>query len=1386
MDSVSSSPLSGVEFGHLPRTPASNRSKNGRTSNGKENSRSGSLHKRIYDSLRFRSRSLSRSSDNGSPSAKPVKRRKSIVDLLNLSSREPQNDRDVQDQADPTKTEATTSKHNYSDLFSDMPKKRRSLGNLLNPTNILGAITKKACPKQDPGLQDSPVTNDGLIHEPLLVFLPKKPKEIKETPTDNPDNTGTDKHQTETSPLYAKLAEGSAVDIDLFESRLARILDSIITKKPGHNNKPEFDDSYLHILQEGCEPAEGGKCSGSPDSLRPMITPRNKTNSVTPSCTPEPAAPLTGELQANTDGEKRPKTPDSYLRLLIDSCGEPSQSNHLLSSVSSLQLSKTSSNPDTRNLNGDLNEDLKANQLFVDGEEIEISSIRATPASFVRSCQYQLREKTPDYHNERELVRQPAHDQRTMVKVREVSCSSTLLDLDPEFRQRQEERSEKYASLGLTGKSDWRCNQEEIAQSIASTVARMTRNYHSSSEDHIPRYQGTEANQRADESEFNQRCYGGCFEADLSETWDSVIVGRHLMLEDESIEGRESRASGDLPLLFNHKDGTSLVEFDDLSTNPRSSISEADPQARLCAKDILFPTAEEILEDSTVLRSPLEPFFAFRRTAKMDDSLDLDKEIDFCPEYEDFLRRSYGFLNQRPSMLLQQEMNLQTATPKFHEDQFMLQLLLSSSEKSHQIPASAVQVRFPGTVNLLQHTEYFPSMGDALSGLYNYKLGDLANFYVYDPAKRTIDAHLIDSPVPNPADLKNKGLQLHWITQLSSDTATDTTGDGSLLAESSHLIRRQPSRCDNAWEEFASEAANFLDEPYSTSYGLGKRSISYLSLPTDATGDKVISTTNSVFNDDFFLEDQSGQFSEQVSVADDSSAIRVLREASSEEEVVAALEFEGQVRATKTWAELAREVRGSTSREDETAGSSAGDEPQSSSQEDDSADEGASDNPRQHCSTSMRTFEESEGSSSKQQIASPNQIICSKPADYEFRYGGVDDADMYDSLDAPRESEAGGGASTLNEFVRLGCISLNGSEGLQNDLKQGTSSQDLQSCVNFELCDPLTSHILELPVTPHVKGKNSSGNRCTVVAEHAMERTDEIRNASASPDIVIDHSPGYHFTTVKHYMREESEESDGKNVKKSTQTVEALYDADDDTHNGIDSEYSDEDVASALPGIAKITVPAAATRNESLKNHKSHTVDPCHEKVLVESHPNSPRHSILDFRFESDINPTKDIERADLQENKVTLSDLNIRPVGKAARPSPLSAKGKSKVGALVNIFQDYGLLPEQSRGPLQMSSVSPSFSRQSSRYRGEPSGTSVDSGKVRRISATLSTGSRSIPSPVNRVATPNSIFDRPHSRISDIDTEASFHFGEILKRTRKHGESENEDTSIRDAEMYG
>src|SRR6187402_1547999 len=88
---VSPSPTTVIDFGHCPRTPTSNRRRDAHECSGKENSRSaGSLHRRIWATLRSKSQDSPRASDNGSPSpsptAKKVTRRQPIVDLLHFIS----------------------------------------------------------------------------------------------------------------------------------------------------------------------------------------------------------------------------------------------------------------------------------------------------------------------------------------------------------------------------------------------------------------------------------------------------------------------------------------------------------------------------------------------------------------------------------------------------------------------------------------------------------------------------------------------------------------------------------------------------------------------------------------------------------------------------------------------------------------------------------------------------------------------------------------------------------------------------------------------------------------------------------------------------------------------------------------------------------------------------------------------------------------------------------------------------------------------------------------------------------------------------------------------------------------------------------------------------
>ncbi|KAL5319659.1 hypothetical protein ACEPPN_012715 [Leptodophora sp. 'Broadleaf-Isolate-01'] len=1350
MDPVSSSPTLGVEFGLLPRTPASNRSKNGRAPNGKENSQSGgSLHRRLFDAFRSRSRSrsLTRASEDGSPSTKPVKRRKSIVDLLYLSSREPHHENDANVQEHLTKTEANMDKENYAKLFSDMPKRRRSLGNLLNPTNILGTITNRVPQKSSPVLRESPVK-----HGRSTIESPDKSEHAEsesccDKQTDHAHNT-TDKNQNKTGSPYVKLAEGSVVDIDLFESRLDRLLDGIITERYEGDRDFGSNDSYLKLLQEACEKVEDEYRSCSPDSMRPLLShPRNETKNTVRACTPDITALFSGESRVASEEEKRPKTPDSYLRLLIASAGGPTKDDQSPSPNSSVQFSETSSISCSASMKG---RSIDIQSLARCGSAKPSSGLTSLQSG-LRNYQYQVRDTTPDPYVDKELAWQTVHDRRPSVTFREISRSSTLIDLDPEFCQRQEERSERYEGLGLTATSHWKSSQEQIAQSIASTVARMTRNYHFSSDETIACSPATETDQYEDEAGFNLRCCGG-FEVDENETWDSVIVGQRLLLQGETDGRQENLASKDLTPILTPIDEASLLNFDGLSTIPRSSASVTDHLVRLSAEDIFLPSVEEVLQDSAALRSPLEPFFANRSAKKKDVPVELDKEIDFCPDYESFLRRSYGTLNPTPSDLLQ----LKEQPEARLLGSGGAQMLPPRVAKSRQISFSAVQVRYPGTVNLLQHTEYFSSIEDAMLGLCNYKLGDLANFFVYDAEHCIIDAQLIDSPVPNPAELKKKGLQLGWIPQSSNIAATETVGGNSRINESPCHSTRRPSLCDSGWEEFALETVSLSDEPGHAQFALEKASSSSLRLSAHATSERAISATNSVFDDDFFLDNESGgQFSERASVSGDSSAIRALRAAISNEEIVSVLNFEDEMRATKTWVQLAVEMRANYSPRDG------------------STDEDVSEDPWR---LSMPPFDESKLWPNKQQTGSS---LDRK----------IDEGDgLYNSLDTPSNPKPCS-ENVIEECCRS--VSVHpASSNESRDEMENTGTENSQSYADSHQSNFYQAFdVPAVPTAPHLDSANISLNQLDLTAQ--VDTMNRQREVLATPEPVIDHSAGYHFTAVKDHMMGGSEALERSSAVASGNASAVLYDAAHHLDIDIDSDYSlyDEDAVSSSDEIQATTEDNCA---DPVQKDGSHAVDASNRGCLGEFNPNSLKHPVLDFTTTRAIScsvakdAAKDVERADYKDAGITLPDLDLRLVGKAARPSPPTKNGKSKVGALVNIFQDYGLMPEQSRGPLQVSSVSPSFSRQTSRYRVQSSGTSVGSSTVRRISATLSTGSLSVPSPINRVGTPCSTFDRPHSRISDIDTEASFQFGEVLKRSRKHGESESEDPSLGETEMYG
>ncbi len=150
---------------------------------------------------------------------------------------------------------------------------------------------------------------------------------------------------------------------------------------------------------------------------------------------------------------------------------------------------------------------------------------------------YEVRDTTPELRDHDHILSSPGfYASKPVVLDRKASASSTSsslvnldLDLDLSFIQRQEERSERYHRLGVVPNADWKSNQEKIIQSIELTVAKMTRNYHSSSEE----FTSCTATDTFNEPDITVGDTPvGCalrFCENDKEVWDTVRIGNRLL-----------------------------------------------------------------------------------------------------------------------------------------------------------------------------------------------------------------------------------------------------------------------------------------------------------------------------------------------------------------------------------------------------------------------------------------------------------------------------------------------------------------------------------------------------------------------------------------------------------------------------------------------------------------------------------------------------------------------------------------------------------------------------------------------------------------------------------------------------------------------------------------
>lgn len=275
-----------------------------------------------------------------------------------------------------------------------------------------------------------------------------------------------------------------------------------------------------------------------------------------------------------------------------------------------------------------------------------------------------------------------------------------------------------------------------------------------------------------------------------------------------------------------------------------------------------------------------------------------------------------------------------------------------SSSRRRQLSSAMVRVEFPQTMNLATHAEMYESKSKAITALYEYKLGELSNFYTYDPSTRTIFAHTLESSVPSPAALRAAGREILWLptqmeihhlihfrekTQDDIDLSRDVD-QSSATAEEQRARESKPEYIvtersglqlnpDTLWlhnkEMMAANLYNFdrhgsQFEPDAKFIGPRSPSSSLQLEPASPEREKEPST----FDDGFFLEvdpnfarsflgSQYSGKSRCTSRASTSDVVQMLPdlllETDSADELLRSLEDRDQdARPVKTWAELAR------------------------------------------------------------------------------------------------------------------------------------------------------------------------------------------------------------------------------------------------------------------------------------------------------------------------------------------------------------------------------------------------------------------------------------------------------------------------------------------------
>ncbi|KAF4632125.1 hypothetical protein G7Y89_g6001 [Cudoniella acicularis] len=750
--------------------------------------------------------------------------------------------------------------------FPNRPQRRKSL------SDILGTISNKVSSKRGVGFQSTGTTEQhvGISSEENNELAGSHVYEAPyaESVIENePDPTTAAQNASEPAPALAVGLPGACFDdIDDFASRMERMVDSY---------KVMQTEELLDRRR---------------DSESSSSTWRSGTRTLV-DCTAKQA-----DASRTSENGNRSVTPDSYLNLLIESHNtspnaiysfqdSPSSSPNKYRAVQATDfLDDAHSEPGNRRyslVDKIYMHDIKATTLFVCGEGSKFEPINY-------------------------------RDQGPKITIREVDSEPSVEDLDPNFRCRSDIRNRRYQKLAISSNNNM-SDAERLDRSIKLTVARMTKNFHSSSSYEETSSSAVESDE--DEKELSS------FAQDESKVQQAIAIGEQILNKKVRSDARATGAGAD-----------SAVK----NTYQRLKRIPSSKEAPQCVNYM-----DKMLRETIELRSPSETSRGDDFTSQHAKKNALECKSSVSEHSSNEYTNSGG------------QKQTKAGFKPCNQDQLRLPLKRVTrpalSKQTRHMSIGPVQIKFPALKGHPANKREYADKSEAISILYEMSWnGNYANFCTFDPENRVIQAYPRSSMVPGIEALEESGHEIMWLPMPEGFPLPDGYSRGTQVSAN---IQTSPEHTDlagfmdnNNLDSTYSTSNTILDQdnmfdngPYASLYDVETAFLDVSRLNSKASNPIMVSKQNNgVLKDEDSVSGNEFDFDFEV----DSKVVRGLQgnqrletsrfstvgddalSLGNHEELLFDLEDCGDTPPSKTWFDLARAYLSTTSNDGDSESSS--------------------------------------------------------------------------------------------------------------------------------------------------------------------------------------------------------------------------------------------------------------------------------------------------------------------------------------------------------------------------------------------------------------------------------------------------------------------------------